>query len=940
MQELQEGLMRGMRTELDTRLGDLDSWKKNIDSQLGHLAAQIPRPQGQLPGRPEENPRGRASNGEIRAMNLRSGKALPDPPKQPAREAASGSTPPGSISTPSMVDLETANDEEEGAIDPAEVKLDHSTPGTSSNPSPPLIPDPTPSSSHSKILPYPSKKPKDATEGKFKRFVKLLQGLNLSIPFAEALNEMPAYTKFLKEILSRKRSMSELTDEVRSLDLPEKLGDPGKFAITIGIGAYRFKALCDLGASASLLPLSIWSKTNMGPLVPMNMRLYMADGSCVQPTGVVDDFPVQVGKFFVPNDFIVMEMPEDPVVPIILGRPFLATAGAVIDVKSGLLTFKIGEEVVEFRFNPTLKESSHEEVKMLYTHSDYIECNNPTGRLLTWEPLPPSSRLSGSTPIGSKSTSLDDGEESILALDALKAEHEDEVSLPEPTPELKELPDSLRYAFLGPNSSLPVIINANLSEDEENKLLDVLRTHRKAIGYSLEELSGISPSLCMHRIYMEDDYKPTIEHQRRLNPNMKEVVKKEILRMLDAGIIFPISDSKWVSPVHVVPKKGGMTVVENEKGELIPTRTTTKWRMCIDYRKLNSATRKDHFPLPFIDQVLESLAQHDYFCYLDGYSGFWQIPIHPDDQEKTTFTCPYGTFAYKRMPFGLCNAPATFQRCMMAIFSDMIEEIVEVFMDDFSVYGSSFDSCLVNLSRVLKRCEETNLVLNWEKCHFMVREGIVLGHLVSKRGIEVDKAKIELIEKLPPPSSVKDVRSFLGHAGFYRHFIQDFSKIAKPLTHLLVKDVEFSMSSDCLEAFFRLRRALVTAPIMQSPDWTLPFEIMCDASDYAIGAVLGQRKDKKLHAIYYASKTLDEAQSKYTTTEKEFLAVVFAFEKFRSYLVGSKVIVYTDHAAIRFLMAKKDAKPIVGSLVLRDVLYFSKGVLRLGVPTRSKGVLE
>lgn len=164
-------------------------------------------------------------------------------------------------------------------------------------------------------------------------------------------------------------------------------------------------------------------------------------------------------------------------------------------------------------------------------------------------------------------------------------------------------------------------------------------------------------------------------------------MKKEVMKLLDAGIIYPISDSKWVSPVQVVPKKGGTTVVKNDSNELIPTRVVTGWRMCIDYRRLNTATRKDHFPLPFIDQMLERLAKHKFFCYLDGYSGFFQIPIHPEDQEKTTFTCPFGTFAYRRMPFGLCNAPATFQRCMMAIFSEFLENIMEVFMDDFSVYG-------------------------------------------------------------------------------------------------------------------------------------------------------------------------------------------------------------------------------------------------------------
>ncbi|XP_048605625.1 uncharacterized protein LOC125583105 [Brassica napus] len=252
-------------------------------------------------------------------------------------------------------------------------------------------------------------------------------------------------------------------------------------------------------------------------------------------------------------------------------------------------------------------------------------------------------------------------------------------------------------------------------------------------------------------------------------------LKKEILKLLDAGVIYPISDSKWVSPVHVVPKKGGITVIKNDKDELIPTRTITGHRMCIDYRKLNSASRKDHFPLPFIDQMLERLANHPFYCFLDGYSGFFQIPIHPNDQEKTTFTCPYGTFAYRRMPFGLCNAPATFQRCMMSIFSDLIEDVVEVFMDDFSVYGSSFSACLSNLCRVLQRCEDTNLVLNWEKCHFMVKEGIVLGHKISEKGIEVDKAKIDVMVGLPPPKTVKDIRSFLGHAGFYRRFIKDFS---------------------------------------------------------------------------------------------------------------------------------------------------------------------
>ncbi|XP_035832018.1 uncharacterized protein LOC118481040, partial [Helianthus annuus] len=292
--------------------------------------------------------------------------------------------------------------------------------------------------------------------------------------------------------------------------------------------------------------------------------------------------------------------------------------------------------------------------------------------------------------------------------------------------------------------------------------------------------------------------------------------------------------------------------------------------------------------------------------YANGFSGYFQIPIAPEDQEKTTFTCPYGTFSYRRMPFGLCNAPATFQRCMVAIFHDMIEKTMEVFMDDFSIFGDSYDQCLDNLKRMLSRCEETNLALNWEKCHFMVTEGIVLGHKISSEGMEVDRAKIETISRLPPPSSVRAIRSFLGHAGFYRRFIKDFSKISRPLTKLLEKDAPFIFDKECNQAFLTLKEMLVNAPIMIAPDWKFPFEIMCDASDFAVGAVLGQRKEKHFHPIYYASKTLNDAQENYTTTEKELLAVVFAFDKFRSYLVLSKTVVYTDHAAIRYLFKKQD----------------------------------
>ncbi|GJV01051.1 reverse transcriptase domain-containing protein [Tanacetum coccineum] len=266
-----------------------------------------------------------------------------------------------------------------------------------------------------------------------------------------------------------------------------------------------------------------------------------------------------------------------------------------------------------------------------------------------------------------------------------------------PEVELKHLPPHLEYAFLEGNNKLPVIIAKDLKNEEKAALIEVLKSHKRAITWKLSDVKGINPEFCTHKILMKEDYEPMIQHQRRVNLIIHDVIKKEVEKLLDAGLIYSISNSPWVSPVHCVPKKGGMTVVKNDENDLIPTRLVTGWRVCIDYRKLNEATRKDHFPLPFMDQMLERLAGNQYYCFLDGFSGYFQIPIDPKDQEKTTFTCPYGMFAYRRMPFGLCNAPGTFQRCMMAIFQDMIEKT----MDDFSFFEDSFSTCLSHLDKML-----------------------------------------------------------------------------------------------------------------------------------------------------------------------------------------------------------------------------------------------
>ncbi|KAK1607699.1 hypothetical protein QYE76_031372 [Lolium multiflorum] len=582
--------------------------------------------------------------------------------------------------------------------------------------------------------------------------------------------------------------------------------------LSVRIGDHCYYGLCDIGASVSAIPYELYTEImhEIGSceLEDIDVVIHLANRETISPIGIVRDVEVLCGKIKYPADFLVLGSAASDHCPIIFGRPFLNTCGAIIDCKKEKILTRFAGEPYEFNFSkftktPYKADLPSNDFKMEQCASIVLVPNNPLQQHLE----------------NSESEAFrkerDELEEIFLRQPILKHDLpvEDLGTTPppkeDPVFDLKPLPDNLKYAHIDDKKIYPVIISSKLSEIEEER---------------------------------------------------------------------------WVSPVHCVPKKGGMTVVPNDNDELIPQRIVVGYRMCIDFRKVNKVTKKDHYPLPFIDQMLERLSKNTHFCFLDGYSGFSQIAVKAKDQEKTTFTCPYGTYAYRRMPFGLCNAPATFQRCMSAIFHGFCESIVE-------------------------RCEETNLVLNWEKCHFMVNEGIVLGHKISERGIEVDRAKVEAIEKMPYPRDVKGIRSVLGHAGFYRRFIKDFSKISKPLTNLLQKDVPFVFDDDCKEAFETLKKALTTAPVVEPPDWNLPFEIMCDASDFAVGAVLGQRVDKKLNVIHYASKTLDAAQRNYATTEKELLAVVFACDKFRPYIVDSKVTIHTDHAAIRYLMTKKDAKP-------------------------------
>ncbi|XP_059663428.1 uncharacterized protein LOC132309092 [Cornus florida] len=714
-----------------------------LETQVGQLAQALNRREdGKLPSQPVANPRVQS------ITTLRSGKRVEN--KVEEEEAKKDENWKNR--------LEEKNERNEKAQE-----------------IPPTT-EPSPEQRHV-VVPFPqrlqetSKAAKQASE--LQDIMEMFKQVKINLPLLDAIQQIPTYAKFLKDMCTQKRHSSShipkkvlLIEQVGSIIqhcTATKFKDPSAPTISCTIGNHQIeRALLDLGASVNLLPYSIYLQLGLGELKSTSIILQLADRSTKQPRGVIEDVIIKVDKFYFPVDFIVLD--TEPVleprrhISVILGRPFLATANASINCRTGIMGVSFGNMKVRLNiFNASQCPSDNNDFFLVDAIDECVEKMTPF--VLTKDPL--EACLSY---FDAESFDVEKSIEEVNALLDVASIHNTppwkipieplpQLSSKPPIPslecppelELKQLPSHMKYAFLGPESTLLVIISAKLSDVQEEKLLEVLANHQEAIGWSVADLKGIDP------------------------------------------LVY----SQWVSPIQVVPKKSGITMVKN--------------------------------------------------------SG---VAIHPDDQEKTTFTCPYGTFAYRRMPFGLCNAPATFQRCMMAIFSDMIENFLKVFMDNFSMFGSSFDNCLENLVLVLQRCKEKNLILSWEKSHFMVQEGIVLGHIISKRGIEVDKAKVDLISNIPPLSSMR-----------------------------------------------------------QAPDWSLPFEIICDASDYAVGAILGQRMEKLPKVIYYASKILIEAQLNYTTTEKELLAVVFAFDKFRSYLLGSKVIVFSDHAALRHLLNKKDTKP-------------------------------
>ena len=453
----------------------------------------------------------------------------------------------------------------------------------------------------------------------------MFKKLHINIPFADALEQMPSYVKFMKGILSQKRRLADfetvnLTEECSAIlqrKLPQKIKDPGSFTIPCTIGNAIFeRALCDLGASINLMPLSIFKQLGLGEAGPTTVILHLADRSLKHLRVVIEDVLVKVDKFIFPVDFIVLDMEEDKEIPIILGRPFLATGRAMIDVQRGELKLRVQEDEVKFNVFKAVRHPTESDTCFM---AEIVQAIVSSQSGLT-DPLEASLVQNDSENLSEETEEYVKWMDSFVPnrrkyFESLSESDKPPVPSVEQPPKMeqKPLPNHLKYAYLGISSTLPVIISASLTELEDEKLLRVLRDHKNALGWSLADLKGIRPSMCMHRIFLEDGHKPSVEAQRRLNPTMKEVVRKEVLKWLDTGVIYPISDSAWVCQVQVVPKNGGTTVIKTENNILLPSRTVTKWRICIDYWKLNKATQKDHFPLSFLDQMLDRLAGHEYY---------------------------------------------------------------------------------------------------------------------------------------------------------------------------------------------------------------------------------------------------------------------------------------------------------------------------------------
>ena len=440
----------------------------------------------------------------------------------------------------------------------------------------------------------------------------------------------------------------------------------------------------------------------------------------------------------------------------------------------------------------------------------------------------------------------------------------------------------------------------HLNTEEAKKLLNLIDEFQEIFHFEGESLSFTNA--VKHRINTKDD-SPVYTKTYRYPFCHKEEVQRQITKMLEQGIIRP-SNSPWTSPVWIVPKK------MDASGQ-------KKWRLVIDYRKLNEKTISDRYPIPNITDILDKLGRCMYFSTLDLASGFHQIEVHEKDVQKTAFSVDHGHYEFVRMPFGLKKAPSTFQRVMDNVLREHIGNICFVYMDDIIVYSTSLQEHLVNLKKIFNTLNKYDMKIQLDKSEFLRKEVAFLGHVVTQDGVKPNPEKIKVIKEWPLPRNEKELRAFLGILGYYRKFIKDFAKIAKPLTQQLRKGESVKHSREFISAFERCKEILTSSQILIYPDFTKQLVLTTDASKYAIGAVLSQGAIGHDRPIAFASRTLTKSEENYSTIEKELLAIDWACKYFRPYLFGRKFTLYTDHKPLTYAVNLKDAHGKIARWILR-----------------------
>jgi hypothetical protein len=430
-------------------------------------------------------------------------------------------------------------------------------------------------------------------------------------------------------------------------------------------------------------------------------------------------------------------------------------------------------------------------------------------------------------------------------------------------------------------------IGASCTEEEIQTYKALFQEFRDVFAWSYEEMPGIDPAIVVHEIKTYPDAKPVRQRLRQIHPRKAAAIKAEVEKLLKAGFIYPIPLTDWVSNIVPVNKKQGTI------------------RICIDYRDINRACPKDNYPTPYIDQIIDDCAGSEMFSFMDGFSGYNQINILPADQPKTAFICPWGTFAYCKLPFGLKNAGATFQRAMSYAFHD-IKHIVQPYLDDLPAHSLHRADHLVHLRAIFMRCRHYRIRLNPHKCVFCIETGRLLGFVVSKAGIRVDPSKVEAIIKLPPPSSLRQLQSLQGKANFLRRFIPNYAEVTKGFTRLLKQNVQFFWDEIAQQSFDALKHALTHAPLLHPPNYNQDYFLYLAASHSTIGMVLVQEDEFGAeHVIYYLSRTLNPTELKYSHVEKLALAAVQAVQRFRHYILLRKTTVISDCNPMIYILTKQ-----------------------------------